>query len=298
MVGGKRMFNNMPCKQPFIGDISIIVEKVRIDGNGVILLTGPSGCGKGEIAKALRKFLSIPEEKHLSMGDILRKTIVKAGEDKEFRTTLADKYKISGKVSIFDNEHNKTEVIRKAENHKHEIISFLDIKDDFVSQLDWLEFCVKNGLLVPDELTDRIIEALFEGSPELTKGILILDGYPRTPQAAQSLLNTFSRLEIPIIKVIHLFITKEQMKFRGLNRNRLDDNSESLERRYQFYIERVQPCIDYLKNCLGTSGVALIDAHQPVYNKNMELDIESSIHRVVISVMDELGLPSFLLDLK
>jgi adenylate kinase family enzyme len=292
------MYNNMPYKQPFIRDINIIVEKVRIEGNGVILLTGPSGCGKGEIAKALRKFLSIPEEKHLSMGDILRKTIVKARDDKEFRNILADKYKIGERVSIFDEEHNKLEIIRKAENHKQEIFSFLGISNDFVSQLDWLEFCVKNGLLVPDELTDRIIEALFEGSPELSKGILILDGYPRTPQAAQSLLDTFSRLGIPIIKVIHLFITKEQMKFRGLNRNRLDDNAESLERRYHFYIEKVQPCIDYLKSCLGTAAVALIDAHQPVYNKNKELDIEASIHRVVLSVMDELGLPSFLLDIK
>ena len=36
------------------GNIKIIVEKVHVEGNGVILLTGPSGCGKGEIAKAVR----------------------------------------------------------------------------------------------------------------------------------------------------------------------------------------------------------------------------------------------------
>ena len=28
-------------------NIKITVEKVRVDGDGVILLTGPSGCGKG-----------------------------------------------------------------------------------------------------------------------------------------------------------------------------------------------------------------------------------------------------------
>jgi ABC-type iron transport system FetAB ATPase subunit len=51
-------------------DIKIIVEKVNVEGNGVILLTGPSSCGKGEIAKSLCKFLSIPENKHLSMESI------------------------------------------------------------------------------------------------------------------------------------------------------------------------------------------------------------------------------------
>lgn len=70
------------------GNIKILVEKVKVEGNGVILLTGPSGCDKGEIAKALCKFLSIPEDRHLSMGDILRKTINKANEDSGFRLIL------------------------------------------------------------------------------------------------------------------------------------------------------------------------------------------------------------------
>lgn len=56
-------------------------------------------------------------------------------------------------------------------------------------------------------------------------------------------------------------------------------------------------CIDYLKTCLGTS-VVLIDAHQPVYNPNGQIDIEASIHEVTVSVMQALGLPRFLLDIE
>lgn len=289
--------NSFANKLSLLGKINIIVEKVRVDGRGVILLTGPSGCGKGEIAKALCKFLSIPEERHLSMGDILRKTIIKARVDKEFRDVLAQKYGISDKISIFDEDINKIEIVKKAVSYKQEVITFLKLEKDFISQIDWLEFCVGNGLLVPDELTDKIIEALFEGSPELQCGILILDGYPRTVAAAEALMNTFNKLHIPIIKVLHLFITKEQMKLRGLGRNRMDDNAESLERRYLFYIEKVQPCIDFLKNYLGTKAVSLIDAHQPVIGGDGQANIEASIDKVVVSVMDELGLPSYLLDL-
>lgn len=278
-------------------DIKIIVKEVHIEGRGAILLTGPSSCGKGEIAKSLCKFLSIPKDRHLSMGEILRITIRKAKEDEVFRRKLDLEYNISNSISIFDINNNKNEVINKAESYKDEIISSLNIKDNFISQFNWLEFCVTKGLLVPDEWTVNIIDAVFSESEDLKSNIFILDGYPRTTVAAEKLLETFNKLSIPIIKIIHLSITKEQMKIRALSRKRNDDTEESLERRYQFYVDKVQPCIDYLKCFLGYSTVALIDAHQPIFNENGTINLEKSIHAVTLSVMKELGLPSFLLDI-
>jgi adenylate kinase family enzyme len=279
-------------------DIKIYVEKVRVEGRGVILLTGPSSCGKGEIAKSLQKFLSLPDERHLSMGEILRRTVVKAREESEFRLKLRSEYNISDKISILDENSNRANIINKAKGYEKELRSFFNKEGCNISQLDWLEFCVVNGLLVPDEWTVKIMDALFESSPELQHGILILDGYPRTTKAAESLLSTFCRLSIPVIKVLHLSITKQEMKSRALSRRRSDDTEESLERRYQFYIDKVQPCIDYLKKCLGASKVVLIDAHQPIYNDNGDIDIQASIHEVTLSVMQALGLPRFLLDIK
>lgn len=292
------MDNRFSGKRVNKGDIKIIVEKVRVDGNGVILLTGPSSCGKGEIAKALCKFLSIPQNKHLSMGEILRKTVQKARAEKGFRYKLALDYNISDKISIFSKDANRQDIIEKAQQYKDELIETLGIKDDFVSQLDWLEFCVNKGLLVPDAWTVKILDALLGSSPEYRSGILILDGYPRTKLAAEFLLNTLSRLNMPVIKVLHLSITKEEMKARAFVRQRADDTEDSLERRYQFYIEKVQPCIDYLKYRLGASTVALIDAHQPVYFDNGEINVEASINKVILSVMEALGLPRYLLDIK
>lgn len=278
-------------------DIKIIVEKVKVEGNGVILLTGPSSCGKGEIAKSLCKFLSIPEDKHLSMGDILRKTIKKAKEDSDFLNQLSSKYLISDKVSIFDENMNKSEIVQKAKVYIEEVQKYFGLNSSRISQLNWLEFCIMKGLLVPDEWTVKILDALLVNSPEFLEGIFILDGYPRTIVAADYMLKTLYNLHIPVIKVIHLSITKEQMKIRAHGRNRADDTEESLERRYQFYIDKVQPCIDYLKRYLGNS-VVLIDAHQPVYNQNGQIDIQASINEVTISVMQVLGLPRYLLDIE
>lgn len=275
------------------GNIKIIVQRVLVEGCGVIILTGPSSCGKGEIAKELRKFLSIPKKRHLSMGDILRMTIKKARIDENFRNRLSTEYKINDKISIFENAQNTKELIFKAKKHEEELKLFYSDKE-IISQLDWLEFCVTQGLLVPDEWTVNIINATFESSEEFQNEIFILDGYPRTIKAAEELINTFENFNIPIIKVIHLSITKEEMIKRALGRKRFDDNEDSLDRRYQFYIDNVQPSIDYLKLRLGSSKVTLIDAHQPVYNDVGSIDIENSIKQVTLNVLQSLGLPSYL----
>jgi adenylate kinase family enzyme len=279
------------------GNIKIIIQRVVVEGCGAILLTGPSSCGKGEIAKELRSFLSIPKERHLSMGDILRRTIRKAREDEDFRDRLATTYNISDKISVFEETENSVENVSKAIKYKKELMLFCQGREK-ISQLDWLEFCVMEGLLVPDEWTVNIINATFEDSEEFQKEIFILDGYPRTIKASEDLLNTFVKFNIPIIKVIHLSISKDEMIKRALGRKRFDDKKDSLERRYQFYIEHVQPSIDYLKVRLGSSKVTLIDAHQPVYNQLGIIDVEKSIKQVTLNVLQSLGLPSYLLDMK
>jgi adenylate kinase family enzyme len=199
---------NMERERIMNGNLKITVEKVRVEGSGVILLMGPSGCGKGEIAKKLCKLLSIPDERHLSMGSILRETVIRAKEDFNFKYMLAAKYNISHDISITNNEKNGPEVVEKAQSYYNDVKLFFGTSYNFISQFDWLEFCVANGLLIPDEWTEwteMIIDALLENSTELHKSIFILDGYPRTVTAAERLLKSFERFNIPIIKVIHLF---------------------------------------------------------------------------------------------
>ncbi|MBI9014660.1 MAG: nucleoside monophosphate kinase [Clostridiales bacterium] len=277
-------------------DIKIKIEKVSVEGSGVIILTGPSSCGKGEIAKELRRLLSISDDRHLSMGDILRNTIEKARNNQSFKEKLSNDYHISDEISILDCEHNALDVFPKVKKYESDLKTFFS-NQDVITQLDWLEFCVANGLLIPDEWTVNIINATFEQSDDFGKNIYILDGYPRTVKAAEELVNVTRKMNVPIIKVIHLSITKNEMMKRALGRNRMDDDVESLERRYQFYVDHVQPSIDYLKEQLGSNKVDLIDAHQPIYNEQNEMDLEKSIKQVAIDVLKSFGLPSYLLSI-
>ncbi len=279
------------------GHIKISVRQVAVEGEGAILLTGPSSCGKGEIANGLGRFLSMPPQLHVSMGELLRATVRAARSDANFRERLGSQYGISDVEPVLTAESSTHDLIDKVKRHQPGFGDRFGCEPGQITQLDWLEYCVAEGLLIPDDWTERIIDVRLRESTDLRERIFILDGYPRTTEAAQRLLSTFAELDIGVIKVIHLSITKDEMKARAGGRGRSDDTDEGLERRYQFYVEHVQPCIDYLKAELGTAHVALVDAHQPVFNSDGSLDLERSIRAVTSSVLEALGLPRFLLDL-
>ncbi len=274
---------------------SLKVESVSLKGPGVLILTGPSSCGKGEVASALSRVMSIPPQRHLSMGDILRSAFQRARSEPDFAKLLADNYLISDESNIFQCVDTNDDLVKKVLNYLPEMQSYFQRTrmDKFTSQIDWLEFCTMNGLLVPNRWTQNFIAAHIEHQKDLLQFPFILDGYPRTVKAAQHLLEFLARVKIPVIKVLHLSISKQEMLSRATKRGRADDDEKSLLSRYQFYVENVHPSVDYLKSVLGFEAVALIDAHQPSFEMEdgeRRFSLSKSISNVVASSLFGLGI--------
>ncbi|MBB83309.1 MAG: hypothetical protein CL931_05795 [Deltaproteobacteria bacterium] len=288
------------------------VETIALRGPGVVILTGPSSCGKGEVAAALCDLVSIDPARHLSMGEILRSTIDRSKSDESFARLLSDKYQLSSEVSIFDCLDTTEELSKKVKRYLPDLERHFGrtpsrfISDEVsgtpeVSQLDWLEFCTARGLLIPNRWTQDLISAeidraLAEGKRTgEDESPFILDGYPRTVTAAQHLLGFLDQADVPVLKVLHLSISKAEMSARAGKRGRADDNEEALRRRFEFYVENVQPSVDYLKTELGGDRIALIDAHQPAFDEasgQRVFDLHRSIDNVVSSALRALGVPS------
>jgi adenylate kinase family enzyme len=267
-----------------------LVVSVRAEGRGIVILSGPSSCGKGEVATALRRTLHLPESHHISMGDSLRETYSRAREEEAFRAALGEAYGIWPDRCVFDHE-DKAVVIKSR--------SYPDLTERYgprPTELDWLEYCVTSGLLVPDVWSEHIIEGVIAERASQHEAVLLLDGYPRTEVAAQHVLDMTRRLGIPIIKVVHLSVSKTEMHRRALGRNRLDDTPETLERRYNFYVDHVQPSVELLKAKLGSNKIALIDAHQPEYGGDGALDVEASVRNVANTVLMALGISRHILE--
>ncbi|TCS35920.1 adenylate kinase family protein [Reinekea marinisedimentorum] len=277
------------------------VEKVRVRDPGVIILTGPSSCGKGEVASALCRTLSIRPEAHLSMGEILRSTFRGAKEDPSFAELLSSKYELSADTNIFDCVDTSEALTKKVLSYQAQLEKYFNKTgmDKHTSQLEWLEFCTMNGLLVPNRWTENFVAAHIEQARSTREETFILDGYPRTVRAAEHLLEFLESMNIPVLAVMHLSISRQEMMTRAQGRGRADDDEESLHKRFQFYIENVQPSVDYMKTRLGSGRVSLIDAHQPVYDHTEDgpvFNLEASIEAVVTSVMRALGVPRVVLN--
>lgn len=285
------------------------VERIALRGPGVVILTGPSSCGKGEVAGALCDLVSIDPTRHLSMGEILRTTAERSKSDAAFGRLLADKYALSRDTSIFDCIDTNDELVEKVKRHLPDLERHFGrtpsrfISDDVsgkthVSQLDWLEFCTDRGLLIPNRWTQDLISAEIDralaADTEGRDSPFILDGYPRTVQAARHLLAYLKSVKLPVLKVLHLSISKAEMSARAGKRGRSDDNTEALKRRFDFYVESVQPSVDYLKTELGGDRVALIDAHQPAFDAvdgRHVFNLSRSIDNVVSSSLRAMGVP-------
>ncbi len=264
--------------------------QVRARGRGIIILSGPSSCGKGAIAAALRRTLHLPVENHISMGDALRNTIERARGDSAFLQAMGHVFGIHPDRAVFG--HEDPTVVLKARSYPGLTERF----GEAPTELDWLEYCVTAGLLVPDAWSERIIEGTIAERASHHESVILLDGYPRTEVAAQHVLDLSSRLAIPIIKVIHLSVSKREMHRRALGRKRADDTPEMLERRYTFYVDHVQPSVELLKARLGPQKVALIDAHQPEYGPDGALDLEASVRNVANRVLMALGVSRHILE--
>lgn len=277
------------------------VEKVKVREPGVIILTGPSSCGKGEVASALCRTLQIRPEAHLSMGEILRTTFRQAKEDESFAELLATKYDLSAATNIFDCVDTTESLSTKVRSYQPSLEKYFNRTgmDLFTSQLEWLEFCTMNGLLVPNRWTENFVAAHIEQARSTREETFILDGYPRTQRAAEHLLEFLESMNIPVLKVLHLSISRKEMMARAQSRGRADDDEESLHKRFNFYIENVQPSVDFMKTRLGSDRIALIDAHQPVFDetaKGTKFNLDASINAVVTSVLRALGVPRVVLN--
>jgi len=141
---------------------------------------------------------------------------------------------------------------------------------------------------------DSIVHPGSDNNADAFNSPFILDGYPRTVAAAEHLLGYLNKENIPVLKVLHLSISKAEMRARAGKRGRIDDHSDALDSRFEFYIENVQPTVDYIKSELGGSAVSLIDAHQPAYvdDKNgRSFHLLGSIDNVVAVALRALGVP-------
>ncbi len=123
---------------------------------------------------------------------------------------------------------------------------------------------IDRGELQPDSISDAVFTNILITSLAPNKH-LFTDGYPRTvPQSEvfEDLMKFYKRENI---KIIYIEVGKEEAMKRNLLRGRTDDTKESIEKRFDEYVDNVIPAMNYFK---GKTGYT-------IYNINGEQTVEN-----------------------
>ena len=127
---------------------------------------------------------------------------------------------------------------------------------------------MNDGKFVSDEIVNKLIEKVI--SDPQRKNKLIFDGYPRSLSQARNLDLLLKNLDIKIDFIFFLNVDKntiiKRIEKRKILEKRLDDDVDTILRRYDTYMETTKPVLDfYSKNpnfyeVDGTQGIDQITA--------------------------------------
>ena len=106
---------------------------------------------------------------------------------------------------------------------------------------------MNEGKFVSDEIVNALIKKLIEDP--LKKDKLIFDGYPRSLSQAKYLDLLLDKSNQKINHIFFLNVKKntiiERIEKRKILENRSDDNTDTILKRYDTYMETTKPVLDY-----------------------------------------------------
>ena len=106
---------------------------------------------------------------------------------------------------------------------------------------------MNEGKFVSDEIVNTLIKKLVDDP--LKKDKLIFDGYPRSLSQAKYLDLLLDKSNQKIDHIFFLNVNKdtiiERIEKRKILENRSDDNTDTILKRYDTYMETTRPVLDY-----------------------------------------------------
>jgi len=127
------------------------------------------------------------------------------------------------------------------------------------------------GHLQPDFLTNSIFTDILISSLNSEKH-LIADGYPRTLVQAENFEAMMKFFKRDKVKIIYIEVGREEAMKRNMLRGRHDDTKEGIEKRFDEYVNKVVPSMNYFKDK---------EAYE-LYSINGEQSVEE-VHKDIIN---------------
>ena len=105
------------------------------------------------------------------------------------------------------------------------------------------------GKFVDDEIVNKLLENIIFDPNKMNK--LIFDGYPRTINQAKNLDNLLNKSNQKINFIFFLNVKKDsiikRIEKRKILEKRSDDDSETILKRYDTYMDVTKPVLDFIQ---------------------------------------------------
>ena len=106
---------------------------------------------------------------------------------------------------------------------------------------------MNDGKFVEDEIVNKLLEKIIFDTKKINK--LIFDGYPRTINQAKNLKSLMEKSNQKLDHIFFLNVNKEaiirRIEKRKILEKRSDDDSDTILKRYDTYMEITKPVLDY-----------------------------------------------------
>ena len=106
---------------------------------------------------------------------------------------------------------------------------------------------MNDGKFVEDEIVNKLLEKIIFDTTKINK--LIFDGYPRTINQAKNLERLLEKSNQKLDHIFFLNVKKEaiikRIEKRKILEKRSDDDSDTILKRYDTYMEITKPVLDY-----------------------------------------------------
>ena len=130
---------------------------------------------------------------------------------------------------------------------------------------------MNEGKFVSDDIVNALIEKLIEDPRKKDK--LIFDGYPRSLSQAKYLDLLLDKSNQKIDHIFFLNVNKdtiiERIEKRKILENRSDDNTDTILKRYDTYMQTTRPVLDYYSR---NPNFHEINGTQEIYQITKEIE--------------------------
>lgn len=135
---------------------------------------------------------------------------------------------------------------------------------------------IKEGLIVPQEVTLKLLENAIKAEYAQGKTLFLVDGFPRKMDQALSFEEQIATSAVTIFFECPESVMLERILQRGKSSGRTDDNVESLKKRFKTFHDTSMPVVEYFDK---QGKVVKIDSDRDV--DLVEKDVVAALSKVL-----------------